>query len=105
MKLQLLLACILLLIAVAPMPYGYYEFLRISITIIASINTYNLYNNNNNKIFLYTFISIIILYNPIIPVHLSKTIWTPINLITTAFFGLFALFHKNKDVEGDSSQL
>ena len=94
LKTHLFIGCILLLLAVMPMPYGYYQFLRIAITIVASINAFELYNKNKTSL-LVVFVSIIILYNPIIPIHLSKEIWMPINLLTAVFLGVFALVHKN----------
>lgn len=97
MKTYLLVACALLLIAVMPMPYGYYQFLRIAITLVVSINAFELYNKNKSTL-LVMFVSIIILYNPIIPVHLSKETWMPINLLTAVFLGVFAFVHKNKEV-------
>ena len=53
---------------------------------------------------LVVFVSIIILYNPILIIHFSKSIWIPLNLLTAIFFAMFALVYKNKDVEGDGSQ-
>lgn len=103
LKNYLFIACVLLLIAVAPMPYGYYQFIRIAITLVASINAFKL-NNKNKSLLFVAFVSVIILYNPILTIHFSKSIWIPINLLTALFFGMFALLHKNKDVEIDGSQ-
>jgi hypothetical protein len=103
MKKYLFIACLLLLIAVAPMPYGYYQFIRIAITLVASINAFELYNKNKTTL-LVVFVSIIILYNPIIPIHLSKETWIPINLLSAVFFGVFAFVNKNKEVGKDELQ-
>jgi hypothetical protein len=100
MKVYIIIVCVLLLIAVAPMPYGYYQFMRIAITLVASINAFELYNKNKS-VLLVVFVSIIILYNPIIPIHLNKETWMPINLLTAVFLGVFALVHKNKEVGGE----
>ena len=96
MKMSLLITCLLLLIAISPMPYGYYQFLRIVITIVAGIIAYDLFENKRNK-WLIAFVLIMILYNPIIVIHLDKAIWKPINIISAVFFGLFALANKCKD--------
>lgn len=103
LKNYLFIACVLLLIAVAQLPYGYYQFLRIAITLVATLNAFDLYNKNK-KLLLVVFVSIIILYNPILIIHFSKSIWIPLNLLTAIFFAMFALVYKNKDVEGDGSQ-
>jgi len=96
-KKYLLITSALLLIAVAPMPYGYYQFIRIAITLVASINAFELYNKNKSTL-LIVFVLISILYNPIIPIHFSKETWMPINLITAVFFGVVTLVSKNKEV-------
>ena len=96
MKTSLIISCLLLLIAIAPMPYGYYQFLRITITVVTGINAYDLYQKKQNN-WLVAFVAIVILYNPIIVIHLDKAIWKPINIISAVFFGLFALANKCKD--------
>ena len=97
LKTYLFIGCALLLIAILPMPYGYYEFMRIVITLVASINAFELYKTNKS-VLLVVFVSIIILYNPIFAIHLNKAVWIPINILTGLFFGVSALVHKNKEV-------
>ncbi len=96
MKTPIILACLLLLIAIAPMPYGYYQFLRIVITVVAGITAYDLYEKKRNN-WLFAFVLIMILYNPIIVIHLDRAIWKPINIITSVFFGVFTFLNKNKN--------
>ena len=96
MKTSLIISCLLLLIAIAPMPYGYYQFLRITITVVTGINAYDLYQKKQNN-WLVAFVAIVILYNPIIVIHFEKAIWKPINIVTAVFFGVFTLVKKHKD--------
>ena len=96
MKTSLIISCLLLLIAIAPMPYGYYQFLRITITVVTGIYAYDLYQKKQNN-WLVAFVAIVILYNPIIVIHFEKAIWKPINIVTAVFFGVFALVKKHKD--------
>ncbi len=76
--------CALLGIAAFDLPYGYYQFLRIAVTIWGIITLYKLHNQEpaNKHTSIITLISggIAILYNPLIPVHLTKDIWTILNL-------------------------
>jgi hypothetical protein len=95
MKISLIIACLLLLIATATMPYGYYKFLRIAITIVAGITAYDLFEKKQNN-WLIAFVLIMILYNPIIVIHFDKAIWKPINIITAVFFGAFAILNPIK---------
>jgi len=93
MKTPLLIASLLLLIAIAPMPYGYYQFLRIAVTIVAGMTAFSIFETNKN-LSLYVFVAITILYNPIFTIHFDKATWIPINIITTLVFVVFALFSK-----------
>jgi hypothetical protein len=94
LKVSRLVACVLLLIAVASMPYGYYRFLRIVITIIAGINAFSIFERDNKTLFI-VFLAVAILFNPLIPIHLDKATWTPIDLIVGLFFGITAFIKMN----------
>ena len=81
-----LIACSLLGIATADMPYGYYTFLRIVISIwgISGIIQANKEEQASPGKTAAIIISsgILILYNPIIPIHLDRETWLPLNLIS-----------------------
>ena len=84
---------ILLILAVLPMPYGYYSFLRVSVFIYLCFLFKNLHSNK------FEFVEIIcillaILYNPIIKVGFSKEIWICLNLLT-----IIAIFSINKKIK------
>ena len=79
-----------ILLFVAPLmefPYGFYTFLRILILISSAFMIYTvyMYKKGIDAIGM-LFIIILILYNPIIPIHLSREIWTPINFITSGVY-------------------
>ena len=97
MKIAIYLSCALLIIAITPMPYGYYQFLRIVITIVAGISAYNSFLAKQ-KTWFYIFIPILILYNPILPIHLDKEIWLPLNLLTFMIFLVYIFFKKDKKI-------
>ncbi len=84
------------LLIVAPLlsfPYGFYIFLRIIVTVTAAyiiFDTYKNFKGINETIIIFSIIAI--LYNPIIPVYLSRSIWLPINFITAAIY--FFYFYK-----------
>jgi hypothetical protein len=94
LKISRLIACGLLLLAIVNLPYGYYRFLRIAITIIAGINAFSVYEKDNKGLFI-VFIAVAILFNPLIPIYLDKATWTPIDLITGLFFGVTAFIKTN----------
>ena len=85
------------LLVIAPIisfPYGFYTFLRLSISISAGFIIY-LRNKKIKKIDTISiiFAVIVILYNPIIPIHLTREIWMPINFISAAvyFYGFYKI--------------
>jgi len=93
-KLSRLIACGFLLLAIANiMPYGYYSFFRIPVTIISVINAFHVFKKN--KILFIIFLVIAMLFNPLLPVHLNKEMWVIIDLITGLFFGVMVFIKIN----------
>ena len=87
-------AAILIIAPLFSFPYGFYTLLRLIVSITAGFIIYHSYKSAGgvNEISI-IFALILILYNPIIPVHLSKEIWMPINFITSGvyFYGFFKI--------------
>ena len=77
-------------------PYGFYTMLRIIVTLTSAIIIYQSYKKSNifNE-YAIIFSLIMILYNPFIPVYLSREIWLPINFVTSGIY-LYALFKSKK---------
>jgi len=69
----------LLLFALAPLPYGYYTFLRLVVAGVSFVTAYNFYKQDE-AIWTWTFVFVGILFNPFIPIHLSRDIWAVIDL-------------------------
>ena len=85
-----LLAAAFLLLATLDLPYGYYTFLRIAVTGVALYVAYSGYKWGKTWA-LWTFVTVAMLFNPLIPVHLTKDVWFPIDLVTAAAFVLAAV--------------
>tara|TARA_E500000178_G_C16982333_1_gene736407 strand:+ start:1474 stop:1737 length:264 start_codon:yes stop_codon:yes gene_type:complete len=80
------LPIIIIGIAIFPMPYGYYNLLRIVICLSSIFFAFRLFENKE-IIFVWMFGFLAILYNPIIPVYLyEKEIWIIINTATAILF-------------------
>lgn len=77
----------LLFLGVFSLPYGYYMLLRV----IVFVSALYLISQNKNE-WLYIFLGIAILFNPILPIYLSKTIWIPIDIAV----GILYLFNYKK---------
>jgi hypothetical protein len=72
------------LFAVFPLPYGFYTFLRLLVSIAGIVAAINLQKEGN---FLWVlFAAIVLLFNPLIPVYLSRELWFPIDLIVAGCF-------------------
>ena len=75
----------MLLLALAPLPYGYYTLLRLVVTGCAGFISYQSYEKKS-KAWLAIFGFIALLFNPIIPVHLDRETWAIIDMICAGVF-------------------
>ena len=86
---------VLLFLALAHLPYVYYKFLRI--TLFASgIYFINFYQQKSVALVI-IFMFITILYNPIIPIYLTRDIWTVLNILTVGVMALNLYFLKKHE--------
>jgi len=68
-------------------PYGIYTLLRIVVTLSAAFIIYENYKKTNNvNTTIVIFSLILIVFNPIFPIRLSRELWLPIDLITAAIY-------------------
>jgi len=82
-----LLAAAMLLLAMLDMPYGYYTFMKICICIASGIVATKYYKQSGKITpVAAVFGMIAILFNPVIPIHLSKGIWCWINFVSACIF-------------------
>ena len=86
LKIAFLIVSALSLIALLPMPYGYYIFLRIAVTGLGGITAYLRYTSGKRDWMLWSFVAVAILFNPFIPIHLTKEIWMVFNVMTAGLF-------------------
>jgi len=66
--------------ALASLPYGYYQMLR---WVVGGISIYIAYKAYtwDKKWATWLFAGCAILFNPIVPIHLSREIWQPIDIV------------------------
>lgn len=78
----------LLLVALAPLPYGYYILVRFVVCGAAAFLAWKHFDAMD-RFNPWTLILAImaLLFNPLIPVHLSRELWAPIDLLTAITFG------------------
>ncbi len=91
-SLYLLIPAVLLVIAVMPLPYGYYTLLRLVVTIAAAITAYASYQTARSVTWHVIVMGLVaLLFNPIVTVALSRSAWLPIDLLTAGIFAYMAL--------------
>ena len=93
-----LIAGVLLLAAVAPLEYGFYTVLRIAVTVVA---VWIALASVRSRQVGWVVVAIImaILFNPLIPVSLSKEVWVPIDVAGAVLVVLAGVFVRSKRAE------
>lgn len=71
---------VLLLVCLLDMPYGYYQLVRFIALISFSILAFDSNSNGNNKEVI-IFVSLAILFQPLIKIALGREIWNVVDLI------------------------
>jgi len=83
----LIISSVMLLVAILPLPYGFYTLLRIVVTASAAFAAYYFFEENDTQSGI-IFALIALLFNPLIPIHLDKAIWMPIDIGTAIYMYL-----------------
>ena len=89
---------LLTLIALAPLPYGYYLLLRLSLGLACVYYILKLRTgaSDGHRLALG---GLAVLYNSLMPIHLgSKSLWTIVNVVTVLY--LWALYRTDHASEG-----
>ena len=67
-------------------PYGFFTLLRIAVTVSSVYLAWACYEQKTKEYWPWIFGGIGILFNPIVPIYLSRETWVPIDLIVGVFF-------------------
>jgi len=101
MKSGLFFCALLLFIAMAELPIGYYTFLRIAIT-IGSISVIIFEFEKGFNFWSITFVFMAIIFNPLFPVYLNdKQMWMPIDIIGGLLFLMKSILIKSPKTKSD----
>lgn len=77
------IASALLALGAAPLPYGYYTFLRlVACAVFASAAYISL--KKKARILAYVYGGLALLFNPIIKIHLPKDVWAVVDIASAA---------------------
>ncbi len=91
-----LLPVTLLLLALLPWPYGYYTFLRLAVFSLAAWFAYEQWKLDDAVSKWVVALGVLaLLYNPLLPIHLSREIWGVLNIASAAvLLGHFSSLRK-----------
>jgi len=91
LKIFLLIAGLMLCLAVVPIwPYGYYMFLRLVVCGVAAYAAIKVKKNPSLSSHFIPLVMMAVLFNPLIPVHLNRLIWLPVDLGGAVYFLMLA---------------
>ena len=83
------LPTVLLVAALAPLPYGYYTLMRIVVCAAAGFLAWAHFGREGGVGAWSVLLGLVaVLFNPIIPIHLSRGIWAPIDIGAAVIFGV-----------------
>jgi len=82
---------LILLLCLAPFPYGYYQFVRITSAIGFSILAYNA-SKKNGKVEVIIYVGLVILFQPLIKIALGRTIWNIVDVAVAAMLAVSIIF-------------
>lgn len=99
-KLPIAISIVMLLLAIFPMPYGYYTLLRLVICGTAIYVAYYTKKINKQK-WMWTMIVTALLFNPLFQIHLDKSLWSIVDVIAACLFITFLFQNKIKGVTGN----
>lgn len=71
---------LLMLLALFDNPYGLYQFLRIIVPLLAGLAAYKIYQHDEGSKYIWFFVGVAILFNPLTPVYLDRSVWAILNL-------------------------
>jgi len=77
------------------LPYGYFNLLRFVVCAVGIYLAYKIYEDNKESLWVWAFGGIVVLFNPIIIIHLERPTWWIIDIIVGVFF-LLSMFITKK---------
>lgn len=89
MRYTYLIIAAILLLCLAPMPYGYFQLVRLFSTIAFGLMAFKFYKERREKL-AYTFCTLVLLFQPFYKISLGRTVWNIIDIIVA--IGLIILF-------------
>ena len=96
-KIVLFSFIVLLLLCLAPMPYGYYQLVRFVAMVVFGVMAYKYYEEKKNVLAI-TFGALALLFQPFVKVALGRTMWNVMDVVVA--IGLIVLYYKERNQSG-----
>lgn len=93
-----LVLAILLIVCLFDMPYGYFQLVRFLSMVIFGFLAYDAYLNNRQIEFL-IFLSLAILFQPLLKIALGRTIWNIVDVIVAIGLIISILGARNSNIK------
>ncbi|MBQ6193580.1 MAG: hypothetical protein IJK43_04025 [Prevotella sp.] len=97
MKLVYIILTALMLLCLAPMPYGYYQLVRFVAMVAFGVMAYKYYEEKKNELAI-TFGALALLFQPFVKVALGRTMWNVVDVVVA--IGLIVLYYKERKQSG-----
>jgi hypothetical protein len=90
-----LTTCLLALAAFGGWPYAFYQLLRLITCGTAGYMAF-ITHQEQKRGWMWTVVAVALLFNPLLPIRLSRQDWQPIDLVVALVFGVFLLVNKQR---------
>lgn len=97
MKHIYLILAALMLLCLAPMPYGYYQLVRFVAMVVFGVMAYKYYEEKKNELAI-VFGALALLFQPFVKVALGRTMWNVVDVVVA--IGLIVLYYKERNQSG-----
>lgn len=88
-----------LILALMPMPWGYYTLLRIVVCSAALYNVVDAYGRGVSS-YIWAWLVVVVLFNPLLPVGLGRGVWAAVDLLSC---GMFLLWNTGRSTGGSTA--
>ena len=94
MKYSYLILAALLLLCLAPMPYGYYQLVRFVAMVLFAVFAYNYWKNDKQPLAI-VFIALALLFQPFMKIALGRAMWNIVDVIVA--LGMITLWRLERN--------
>lgn len=95
-KVLLIIMAVLLLVCLAPMPYGYYQLVRFIAMVAFAYIAYDYYKLNKVGVS-YAFVALALLFQPFLKIALGRLVWNVVD-VAVALMLIVLLFLKKENL-------